>query len=88
VGWELHTECLARAGALLTSIDISETSIEATRRRLQLKRLAAEIRRMDAQVLEFPDVYFDFVWFWGVVHHSAMTRPYRARDSSGAETRG
>jgi 2-polyprenyl-3-methyl-5-hydroxy-6-metoxy-1,4-benzoquinol methylase len=50
-GMGLHTKCLAKAGAQLTSIDISETSIEATRRRLQLKGLTAETRRMDAQAL-------------------------------------
>lgn len=72
-GMGLHTEHLARAGAQVTSIDISETSVEATRQRFQLKGLSADIRRMDAQTLEFPDMSFDFVWSWGVIHHSAMT---------------
>ena len=28
---------------------------------------------MDAEHLEFPDETFDFVWSWGVIHHSANT---------------
>lgn len=72
-GMGLHSEHLVRAGAELTTIDISPTSVEATTRRMQLKGLTADVRQMDAQTLEFPDGTFDFVWSWGVIHHSAMT---------------
>lgn len=72
-GMGLHTELLARAGAKLTSIDISDTSVEATTRRLALKGLQADVRRMDAEAMAFPDCEFDFVWSWGVIHHSAHT---------------
>jgi 2-polyprenyl-3-methyl-5-hydroxy-6-metoxy-1,4-benzoquinol methylase len=74
-GMGLHTEHLARAGAELTSIDISQTSVGATRKRFELKGLKGDIRHMDAQRLEFADDSFDFVWSWGVIHHSAMTGP-------------
>jgi len=72
-GMGLHSELIARAGARLTSIDISETSAEATTRRFEQKGLRATIRRMDACALDFPDESFDFVWSWGVIHHSAQT---------------
>ena len=72
-GMGLHTETLVRAGADVTTIDISETSVDATARRLAIKGLKADVRRMDAEILEFPDASFDFVWSWGVIHHSAMT---------------
>ncbi len=72
-GMGLHTELMARAGANVTSIDISPTSINATRRRLDLNGLAADVRQMDACSLAFPDQSFDFVWSWGVIHHSART---------------
>lgn len=72
-GMGLHTEHLVRAGADVTTIDISQTSVHATARRLEIKGLKADVRRMDAQILEFPDAAFDFIWSWGVIHHSAMT---------------
>jgi 2-polyprenyl-3-methyl-5-hydroxy-6-metoxy-1,4-benzoquinol methylase len=72
-GMGLHTELLIRAGADLTSIDISDTSVEATSRRLALKGLVANINRMDARKLAFPDASFDLVWSWGVIHHSSQT---------------
>ena len=72
-GMGLHSELLTRAGADLTSIDISPTSIEATRRRLDLRGLPANAVQMDAERLEFGDRSFDFVWSWGVIHHSSRT---------------
>jgi ubiquinone/menaquinone biosynthesis C-methylase UbiE len=29
---------------------------------------------MDAEDMEFADASFDFIWSWGVIHHSADTR--------------
>ena len=72
-GMGYHSELLVRAGAKLTSVDISETSVNATRRRFELRALSADIMRMDAAQLDFPDGSFDFVWSWGVIHHSAYT---------------
>jgi 2-polyprenyl-3-methyl-5-hydroxy-6-metoxy-1,4-benzoquinol methylase len=72
-GMGLHSELIVRAGANLTSVDISDTSVEATTRRLALRKLPAEVLQMDSRVLEFPDASFDFVWSWGVIHHSAQT---------------
>jgi 2-polyprenyl-3-methyl-5-hydroxy-6-metoxy-1,4-benzoquinol methylase len=61
-GMGLHAELLSRAGAKLTTIDISDTSVEATKRRM-----------MDARNLKLGDGSFDFVWSWGVIHHAAET---------------
>lgn len=72
-GMGLHTELIARAGADLSSIDISETSIANTRRRLELKGLQADVRLCDAERIPFENDTFDFVWSWGVIHHSART---------------
>jgi 2-polyprenyl-3-methyl-5-hydroxy-6-metoxy-1,4-benzoquinol methylase len=74
-GMGLHAELIARAGATLTAVDISDVSIEATRRRFELRGLSGDIRQMDARRLDFPAAAFDFVWSWGVVHHSARTAP-------------
>lgn len=72
-GMGLHSELIARAGADLTSIDLSPTSVEATSRRFALKGLTGDVRQMDAEKLDFPDAAFDLVWSWGVIHHSAHT---------------
>ena len=72
-GMGLHTELMTRAGARVTAIDLSPTSVEATRRRLELRGLSAEVKQADAERLPFDDASFDLVWSWGVIHHSART---------------
>jgi SAM-dependent methyltransferase len=72
-GMGLHTQWLTEAGARLTSIDLTGFAVAATRRRLEIKGLSADVREMDAEHLEFADDTFDFVWSWGVIHHSAST---------------
>ena len=72
-GMGLHSELMNRAGGDVTSIDLSETSIAATSRRFDLKGLTGDIRQMDAEKLDFADGSFDFVWSWGVIHHSSHT---------------
>jgi 2-polyprenyl-3-methyl-5-hydroxy-6-metoxy-1,4-benzoquinol methylase len=72
-GMGLHTETLARAGADVVAIDLTETAVEATTQRLELKNLRARVLQMDAERLAFDPNSFDFVWSWGVIHHSAHT---------------
>lgn len=72
-GLGAHTEMLCRAGAVVTAVDLSPTSVEVTRRRLALKGLIAEVREADAEALPFADGSFDGVWSWGVIHHSPDT---------------
>ena len=72
-GLGTHAQLLSEAGCHLTCIDLTEKAVENTRRRLDLRGLRADVRRMDAEQMEFPDGEFDFVWSWGVIHHSADT---------------
>jgi 2-polyprenyl-3-methyl-5-hydroxy-6-metoxy-1,4-benzoquinol methylase len=72
-GMGLHTELMARAGAKVTSIDLSPTSVRATTERLKLKGLSGRIMESDAESLPFEAGTFDFVWSWGVIHHSSRT---------------
>ena len=72
-GLGAHTEMLCRYGADVTSVDLSPTSIEVTKRRLALKNLEAEVMEADAENLPFPSNHFDYVWSWGVIHHSPNT---------------
>jgi 2-polyprenyl-3-methyl-5-hydroxy-6-metoxy-1,4-benzoquinol methylase len=71
-GMGLHTELMAQAGAQVTAVDISPTSVAATRARLALKDIAADVRELDAETLDTREE-FDLVWSWGVIHHSART---------------
>lgn len=72
-GMGFHTELLVKAGAHVTAIDLSETSVRATQRRLALKALRAEVLQHDAERLPFADGQFNYVWSWGVIHHSSRT---------------
>ena len=72
-GTGVHARLLAEAGARLTAVDLTPTAVELTRRRLELHGLDADVREADAERLPFPDASFDFVWSWGVIHHSQST---------------
>jgi 2-polyprenyl-3-methyl-5-hydroxy-6-metoxy-1,4-benzoquinol methylase len=72
-GMGLHTQTMAAAGAEVTAIDLTSTAVEATCRRLTLKGLRAHVLQCDAENLPFVDGAFDFVWSWGVIHHSSRT---------------
>lgn len=64
---------MAQMGASVTAIDITETAVATTRRNAELQGLAGvDVRRMDAEDMAFPDASFDFVFSWGVIHHSSQ----------------
>ena len=73
VGWVCDHNGWRPRGAKLTSIDLTDRAVDATRQRLKLRGLQADVRSMDAEHLEFPNGSFDLVWSWGVIHHSAST---------------
>lgn len=62
-----------RNGAIATGIDLTEQGVALTRERLALEGLRAEVQRADAEALPFPDGHFDFVYSYGVLHHSPDT---------------
>ena len=61
---------IAKSGAGLTAIDLTEYSINMTSKRFELQNLDATIVQMDAESMNFDDDTFDFVVSWGVIHHS------------------
>lgn len=65
-----HAQLLAGVGCNLTAIDFTPRAVQMTQRRLALRGLNAEVKLMNAEQLQFPDQTFDFVWSWGVIHHS------------------
>lgn len=72
-GMGLHTELMLKAGAEVVSVDLSETSVKMTKLRLAYRHLQGDVRRCDAESLPFDPGTFDFVWSWGVIHHSSRT---------------
>jgi ubiquinone/menaquinone biosynthesis C-methylase UbiE len=72
-GTGVHAKLLAAARARVTAVDLTPTAVELTKRRLDLAGLEADVREADAEALPFADESFDFVWSWGVVHHSEHT---------------
>ncbi len=64
----------ARSGAKVYGVDLTEEAVENTRRRLALENLEAEALQVcNAELLPFPENYFDVVYSWGVIHHAADT---------------
>ena len=63
----------ARAGAQLHGVDLTDRGIELVGRRLELEGLASELRTADAEQLPFADASFDYVYSWGVLHHTPDT---------------
>ena len=64
----------AKQGADVTAVDLNPVAIAQTRRRFELFGLQGEIREVDGERLPFPDDHFDFVYSWGVLHHTPGTR--------------
>ena len=73
VGMGSHASLLAKHSGKFTGIDLTEYAINSTSRRFQVFNLNGNIIRMDAENLQFDDNTFDFVWSWGVIHHSSNT---------------
>lgn len=70
-----HAAMFANAGAEVTAIDLTERAVSLTKRRFELFDIKnATVMKSDAENLPFPDNSFDFVWSWGVIHHSANTQ--------------
>lgn len=62
-----------KAGALVTGVDLSQSSIDSARRRCEMAGLQSELRVADAEKLPFPDDSFDVVYSYGALHHSPDT---------------
>ncbi len=74
VGMGTHAEILSSHARTYTGIDLTEYAVKATRKRLEVFGRNGRVLQMDAEKMDFPDASFDFVWSWGVIHHSSDTR--------------
>jgi ubiquinone/menaquinone biosynthesis C-methylase UbiE len=73
-GCGTHAQLLASHAGAYTGIDLTDFAVRATGTRLAINGFGNRIRQMNAENLEFEDSSFDFVWSWGVIHHSSNTR--------------
>ena len=72
-GMGLHTAQLVERGATVTAMDLTAPAVQATQARLALLGHTATVLQHDAENLPFNANTFDFVWSWGVIHHSGHT---------------
>ncbi len=73
VGSGSHAGLLARHARSFTGIDISDYAVHSVQRRFSWLGVDGTVERMDAERMAFEDESFDFIWSWGVIHHSAST---------------
>jgi ubiquinone/menaquinone biosynthesis C-methylase UbiE len=59
----------AKGGAKVTAIDLTQAAVDMTS--AHTKDLNVTVQRMDAEQLAFPDGSFDYIFSWGVLHHSS-----------------
>ncbi len=73
VGLGADHQKFAESGSELYGIDLTERAVKHTSHRLLVFGLKSKITVGDAELLEFPDDFFDLVYSWGVLHHSPNT---------------
>lgn len=88
VGTGFSAVTFAQAGAEVTGIDLTEFAVQATKRNFAVRNLSGTILQMDAQQLNFPDNYFDYVCAHGCLMHmpdtnKAISEIYRVLKPGG-----
>ena len=73
-GMGSHSALISKYAAELVSIDLTAKAVETTNKRFEVFGIEnAKAVQVDAEDMPFEDNSFDFVWSWGVIHHSANT---------------
>lgn len=76
IGFGMGTDHLqmARWGGLMYGLDLTPVSYEVTKKRFEIYGLHSELTIGDAENLPYPDNHFEFVYSFGVIHHSPDTQ--------------
>lgn len=65
---------LKKSGAeTVTAIDLTEKAAGFAKANLTHFGIEADVRQMDAEQIDFADGSFEFLYSWGVIHHSQNT---------------
>jgi 2-polyprenyl-3-methyl-5-hydroxy-6-metoxy-1,4-benzoquinol methylase len=72
-GMGTWAQTFAEWGCDVTAIDLAPYSVEMTEKRLKLNGLRGRVMEMDARDMRALTDQFDFIWSWGVIHHSPDT---------------
>jgi 2-polyprenyl-3-methyl-5-hydroxy-6-metoxy-1,4-benzoquinol methylase len=62
--------CFAKQGARVSSVDLTEAGVKMARRNTKAQGLDVSVIRMDAEKMAFGRAKFDYVFSWGVLHHT------------------
>ena len=73
VGIGSHAAILSKYAKEYIGIDITSYAVTMTRLRLDLLNQNSKVLQMDAEKINLPDSSIDFVWSWGVIHHTSNT---------------
>jgi SAM-dependent methyltransferase len=60
----------ARFGAKVTGLDITEAAVNLTKERFKVEKLNGEILQYDGISLPLDDNSYDYIYSWGVLHHT------------------
>jgi SAM-dependent methyltransferase len=60
----------AKAGAIVTGIDVTQTAVDLTTKRLASHGLQGNVQRYEGTRIPFEDNSFDLVYSFGVLHHT------------------
>lgn len=69
-GMGLMSSLWAKAGAEVTAVDLNPVAIEQTKNRFKTFDLKGQIQQEDGNRLSLDSNSFDYVYSWGVLHHS------------------
>ena len=67
---------IARLGAIVTGIDISDTSIEIAQKAAQESGVTVDFHAMDGESMGFPNATFDVIVCSGCLHHMDLHQAY------------
>jgi ubiquinone/menaquinone biosynthesis C-methylase UbiE len=61
---------IAKHGAHVTAVDLTQTAVDLTRNNAEAQGLDVDVIRCDVEKLPIESDRFDFVFSWGVLHHT------------------
>ena len=61
---------IAKQGASVTAVDLTQTAVDLTHENAKVQKLDVDVIRCDVEKLPIEFDKFDFVFSWGVLHHT------------------